>query len=90
MPLAVVRRRSPAPDEPARAAARPRGPNLRPFRTDNASFTDDGEISSYARDREIARILRHVAKRLEDGPGSYDVSTIIDANGNTVGKWEIK
>ena len=61
------------------------------IKTGNAAFAnEDGKPDAYSRDREIARLLRRVAKRLEDGDGSIDLETIIDGNGNTVGKWTVK
>ena len=57
------------------------------IRTGNVAFGDD---DAYARDREIARILRKVAKRLEDGSGDIELETVLDSNGNTVGTWEVK
>lgn len=60
------------------------------IKIDNAAFDPDVKHDAYARDREIARLLRKVAKRLEDGSGDIDLETIIDSNGNTVGKWQVK
>lgn len=61
------------------------------IKTGNAAFAnDDGEKDDYARDREIARILRKLAKRLEDGSGDVEIETVSDINGNNVGKWEVK
>ena len=59
------------------------------IKTGNAAFAnEDGD--AYSRDREIARLLRKVAKRLEDGDGGVELETIIDSNGNVVGKWDVK
>ena len=61
------------------------------IKTGNAAFSGpDGEDDAYARDREIARLLRKIAKRLEDGDGGIELETILDSNGNTVGKWEVE
>lgn len=60
------------------------------IKTDNSAFDgQDGERDPYARDREIARILRKIAKRLEDGSGDIELETCLDSNGNTVGKWTV-
>lgn len=47
--------------------------------TDNAAFTDDAA-------REVARILRQLAKKLEDGK---DSGKVMDLNGNSVGSFEL-
>lgn len=61
------------------------------IKTDGAAFsTADGNPDAYSRDREIAILLRKVARRLEDGCGLVEIETILDTNGNTVGKWEVK
>lgn len=50
------------------------------IRTDNAAFGDD-------RGRELARILREIADRIEqsDQPRRGEIWTVRNANGNTVG-----
>lgn len=58
------------------------------IKTGNAAFAgENGESDDYARNREIARILRQAAKWLEDGA---EKNTLRDSNGNTVGKFEIE
>ena len=52
---------------------------------DNAAFDDD-------LGGELARIVRHVARRLEDDSVTGDLlskCSVRDANGNTVGSWEV-
>ena len=49
------------------------------FSTENAAFSDNKEY-------EIARILRGIAQRIENG---IDCGKIIDINGNTIGKFEV-
>lgn len=51
--------------------------------TDNAAFQPDPAP-------EIARILRKIADRVEAGLSDYGHLTILDANGNTVGLFEVK
>lgn len=61
------------------------------IKTGNAAFCNaDGNPDAYSRDREIAILLRKVARRLEDGCGLVEIETIQDTNGNTVGKWKVK
>ena len=65
------------------------------IKTGNAAFCDDnGEPNAYARDREIARILRHLAKALEDDGGIDQSGTYLkaiwDRNGGHVGQFEIE
>jgi hypothetical protein len=49
------------------------------IQTDNAAFTDQEET-------EVARILREIATKLENGrSGGFPR----DANGNNVGEWEL-
>lgn len=48
--------------------------------TDNAAFRGGG------RRRELARILRRVAERIEEGETE---GTAVDVNGNSVGYWEV-
>lgn len=59
------------------------------FKTSNAAFGADGEENlSY----EIARILRKIADRAEEGhwPADHvDEGTIHDVNGNNVGDWKL-
>ena len=47
--------------------------------TDNAAFGDDDKGP------EVARILREIAERIEDGDES---GTCRDINGNTCGAWQ--
>lgn len=49
------------------------------FKTDNAAFEDGNRY------REIARILREAADKIEDG---QETGRCRDVNGNTVGTWE--
>ncbi len=51
------------------------------IKTDNAAFEDEGA------NNEIARILRALAKRLEDGQD--DRGLLNDLNGNHVGEWRL-
>lgn len=48
--------------------------------TGNAAFEDD-------RNMELARILRQIAERLENGE---DAGRVLDINGNKVGSFEIE
>lgn len=50
--------------------------------TDNAAFQDDP--------REIPRILRAIAQQIEDGRDYSMFQTILDANGNDVGRYAEK
>ena len=59
------------------------------IKTANAAFHDDADEKddAYARDREIARILRTLAREFEDGaPPS---KSVFDSNGNKVGSYSI-
>jgi hypothetical protein len=58
------------------------------IKTDNAAFSnDDGE--GKAEGPEVARILRHLADRVENATVIEGYACpCIDANGNTVGKFE--
>lgn len=49
-----------------------------------ASSTDLDDGNEGGRDAEIARILRALAERVENG-SAYDGTPLCDANGNTVG-----
>lgn len=52
------------------------------FNTDNDAFAAAGG------DREIARILRAIAKELESGMAAYGLpQRVCDINGNRVGFW---
>ena len=53
------------------------------FDCDNAVFEGDPTT-------EIARILRRVADRVESGDGLRFWETILDANGNDVGRFALK
>ena len=60
------------------------------FSTDNAAFSeDDGEDTGAAMGAEIARILRAVARAVNDGAENGDTGTVHDVNGNTVGVWSL-
>lgn len=50
------------------------------IKTENEAFSDD-------KGAEVARILREIAKRLEDG---WTTGTPRDGNGNSVGTWLLK
>lgn len=55
------------------------------FETGNAAFADsDGNDSDEARRAESARILRHIADKLDAG---QDSGSVMDYNGNKVGTW---
>lgn len=54
--------------------------------TGNAAFDDDTH-PIYARDREIARILRALAKKLEDDCAE-NAGKLFDSNGNRVGEFQ--
>jgi hypothetical protein len=56
------------------------------FATDNAAF---GKNESEAAP-EIARILREIAMRVEDGNFGFPSETIRDYNGNDVGRYALK
>lgn len=47
--------------------------------TDNAAFDPNAKL-------EIARILRETAERLEDGESFRTYRTLLDTNGNDVGR----
>lgn len=51
------------------------------FKTDNAAFEDSPAS-------EVARILREVADKIEDG-ASFE-GRVRDCNGNTIGSFELK
>lgn len=51
------------------------------FDTDSDAFADDPTI-------EIARILRHVADRVESGEDCGRYLTVFDINGNDVGRFK--
>lgn len=57
--------------------------------TDNAAFHDevDGDFSP---ERELARILRKVAERVESGEDISHYLTIFDENGNDVGRFALE
>ena len=50
------------------------------MKTENAAFEDD-------RNMELARILRQIAERLENGE---DAGRVLDINGNKVGSFEME
>lgn len=62
------------------------------IKTGNAAFCDpdaetENDPANEAAERaEVARILREVAKDLEEGSAS---GTCMDVNGNSVGKWSL-
>jgi hypothetical protein len=63
------------------------------IKTDNAAFfsADDTDLALPAEGREAARdecgrILRHIAKRLEEGNAG---GVALDLNGNRVGDWDL-
>jgi hypothetical protein len=49
---------------------------------DNSAFDDDPAP-------EVARILRHLADKVENGDGYDQFQTILDINGNDVGRWKL-
>jgi hypothetical protein len=53
---------------------------------DNAAFGED----DWERTLEIARILRKIADKVEAGQGMAVWETILDANGNDVGRFACK
>lgn len=61
------------------------------IKTDNAAFhaddRDDDGHDSAACGAELARILRELARGIEDGIAEDDGGNVRDVNGNTVGKW---
>lgn len=58
---------------------------------DNAVFTGDDETPTEASAApELARILREVATRLEDGDTYGGYRTVFDVNGNDVGRFALK
>ena len=61
------------------------------IKCDNAAFhEDDGEATSGALGAEIARILRTLGGRLEQGADAEDSGYLFDGNGNKVGGWRIQ
>jgi hypothetical protein len=54
------------------------------FDTDNAAF--EGLLLR----QECARILRDIAVKVEDGEGGQFWETILDFNGNDVGRWKLQ
>jgi len=63
-------------------------------RCDGAAFSDDGygrpADRDIQRDAEIARILRVVADRITLGGAPSHYLTILDVNGNDVGRYALK
>ena len=55
--------------------------------TDNAAFHDP--IGDESKNAECARILRSVARELDEHGYHTDLGTIVDINGNTVGEWRL-
>ena len=57
--------------------------------TDNAAFCDpdDESRNDEASRAESARILRHLASKIENG--SEEGGGVYDANGNRVGEWSM-
>ena len=53
------------------------------FNCDNAAFDDMPEF-------EVARILRHIADRIESGQATGLYQNAIDINGNIVGTFRLK
>ena len=51
------------------------------FSTDNAAFTE-----YYYPNMEIARVLKRIAARVEEGAKS---GAIMDSNGNKIGRWSL-
>jgi hypothetical protein len=52
------------------------------IKTDNAAFSKE-EGGPHA---EVARLLREVAERVENGE---DYGSVMDINGNSVGRWTL-
>jgi hypothetical protein len=61
------------------------------IKTDNAAFAGDGSNDFAERQQcerdEVARILRDVAEKLDQGT---DAGPVRDINGNTVGSWRLR
>ena len=62
------------------------------LKTENAAFCDSDfpDQDAAARGCEVARILREVAGKVEDGLPEGAGGNIRDANGNKVGEWTWK
>ena len=57
----------------------------------NAAFTDEaGNVTPDAAAPELARILRRIADRIEAGTDYERFRTILDVNGNDVGRYAMK
>lgn len=57
------------------------------IKTRNAAYSDDGKTLSMEGRVEISKHLRRIATKIE---GWEDNGTIMDVNGNIVGKWRIE
>ena len=57
--------------------------------TDNAAFcNEDGNQTCYTRNFEVARILKNLAKQLEERPDvDWNSVILMDINGNSVGSF---
>ncbi|QAU06679.1 hypothetical protein SEA_WILLIAMBOONE_179 [Gordonia phage WilliamBoone] len=61
------------------------------IRTGNDAFTDPNEQSSdYARNQEIARILRKAADYIAEYGVGHQTLSILDQNGNRVGGYKLE
>jgi len=73
-----------------RAAIRRRGRRPAPtltvsIHTDGSAFTGEGEPGA-----ELARLLRRIAADVETNRVSIDPRGVLDANGNTCGRWSLR
>jgi len=57
----------------------------------NSIFQDKDGVLRYRRGAELARILRQLALRVQNNAGFEpgEGATVLDINGNEVGKWVI-
>lgn len=60
------------------------------IRCDNAAFAEGDGATPESAAPELARILREIAKKIEDGYDYDKFQTIRDINGNDVGRYAIK
>jgi hypothetical protein len=60
------------------------------IKCDNSAFCDEVGTSERSAAPELARILRDIARRLDNGDRYNTFRTILDVNGNDVGRFAIK